>query len=63
MGWEYAALKDRAEPLAICPCCLAMPFRTFLRGTVVRPWRKFFRMAYCCVICEQCKEIVDYERP
>ena len=69
MPWEYGALVDAPVPLATCPKCGAQPFDPFLRGTVQRSERPWWRpwwgptRPYCALICWKCKEIVGYESP
>lgn len=63
MPVEYTLLLHAPVALDRCPKCGAWPFMPFLRGQVQSYWRKFFRRPYCCLICEQCKEIVGYEKP
>ena len=62
MAWEFDALKHEPEPLEKCPRCGAV-FMCFLRGMVHNFWRKLFCLEYSCVICQNCKEVVGYEKP
>ena len=44
-----------------CPKCRVFPFRRFMRWQVARfDWFGLRKRIYC-VICGDCKEIVDYE--
>lgn len=69
MPIEFTQLKHEPEPLRICPFCLPKmerdlrAFRSFMRGQVQSFWRRLLRKPYCCIICEDCKEVVGYERP
>lgn len=67
MPIEFSQLKDKPVPLTHCPNCGDRPFRPFLRGLIQRPMRKWWgfgqRQDYCCLICWNCKAIVDYEAP
>lgn len=63
MPKEYSILLDLPESLDKCPNCGVDPFRSFLRGVVQRSKLFGFRKRYCAVICDNCKEIVDYEDP
>lgn len=49
------------ESLEYCPQCLAIPFRSFMRGQVTRFGWFGFRRAIWAVICSNCKRIVGYE--
>lgn len=63
MPIECTLLRDKPSPFVSCPKCGAFPFDPFLRGQVQSFWRRWLHMAYCCVICRGCKEIVGYEKP
>ncbi len=63
MPIEYVQLKDAAQRIEACPKCGRMIGWYFLRGMVHSEIRKFFRMKYCAVICDKCKEIIGWEKP
>jgi hypothetical protein len=48
------------EPLMVCPSCAAGPFRSFMRGQVVRS-AFLDRAPPFAVICSACKQLVAYE--
>lgn len=71
---EVGLLRNKPEPLDLCPSCGTQPFRSFLRGSVqrsrlwapvawLRAWWRGEEFEYCAVICSQCKDIVGYETP
>lgn len=39
------------------------PFPEFMRGQVQSTWRRLLRLAYCAVICHNCKQITGWEKP
>jgi hypothetical protein len=54
MPIEYVLLKD-------APILSARNVALYsARGQVQSWWRKLFRLPYCCLICEACKEIIGY---
>ena len=61
MPIEYNLLLGRPT-FYFCPACGAA-FDPLMRGCVQSAWRRFFRLAYCCLICSACHKIVGYERP
>ena len=63
MPIEYTQLKDKPLPFDRCPKCGRKPFEAFWRGIVQSTWRRLFGLAYCCINCYDCQEIVGYERP
>jgi hypothetical protein len=68
MPLECVILERSPVPISKCPRCGAAPFRPFLRGTVQRLWRPWWKFwgsirPYCAVICSDCKDIVGYENP
>ena len=63
MPKEYLQLRKQSIPVIRCPNCYVTPLILFLRGNVQSGWRKFFGLPYCALICENCKEIVGYEKP
>jgi len=58
---EYLILQNRVAPIERCPHCGAYPFDCFMRGMVRNRWRAFWGRPCWCVICSECKEVVDYE--
>ncbi len=63
MPIEYTQLRDRPMTVIACHECgwrLADPF---MRGMVQSWWRRLLGMSYCAVICENCKNIVGWEKP
>lgn len=77
MPIEFTLLARMPVPIAECPNCHGRPFVPFLRGTVQRSQRPFWRAVrnaltgrqlpptrpFCALICESCKEIVGHEDP
>lgn len=59
----YLELLNAPEVLEQCPRCKITPFHSFMRGMVVRPDWFGFRKKIFAVICDKCKQIVDYEDP
>jgi len=62
MPIEYTQLKNEPYALEECKHCGA-GFPEFMRGQVQSGWRKFFGMAYCAVICHECRDITGWEKP
>lgn len=65
MPVEYTLLKDRPRPdgMGKCPKCSWGHVQPFMRGMVQSSWRRLFGLGYCAVICDNCKEIIGWERP
>lgn len=63
MPVEFLQLLYKLPTHAFCPKCQAKPFKPFMRGQVQSIWRKIFKRPYCAVICQDCKDIIDWEQP
>lgn len=53
-GYPYAREK--------CRKCGTL-FPEFMRGEVQSAIRRFLGMAYCAIICHQCKRVIGWEKP
>lgn len=62
MTIEYVQLKDAPPAKAKCEFH-PHAGNDFMRGQVQVNWRRFFGLAYCAVICTECKEIIGWEKP
>lgn len=62
MPIEASMLRTAPYSKEKCQKCGAR-FPEFLRGMIQSSIRKFFGLAYCAVICHNCKRIIGWEKP
>jgi predicted nucleic-acid-binding Zn-ribbon protein len=62
MPIECDQLRNK-EHIERCPKCRKYLREPLMRGQVQSWFRKVLRMKYCAVICNNCKEVIGWERP
>ena len=63
MPIECDTLKGKPSSIDRCPECRKYLGEPFMRGQVQSWFRKILRMKYCAVICNNCKEVIRWEKP
>lgn len=62
MPIECAQLSGEPYKILECKHC-GEPLPDFMRGQVQSTWRRLLGLAYCAVICHNCKQITGWEKP
>lgn len=57
----FIRLKNAPIPIKECPICKCL-FNPMMRGLVTARKLKFLFQRRYCLICENCKQIVGYEK-